>query len=160
MLYVNLILRCGCEQSCESVDEWRSLGKAENASKRYMRIFFHHPARTPIIDAIQRYKSIDKAPFHIPGHKRGAFCPEQLTKIISSDVLTNDLTELPGASCQIDANNPHRGKVSTEHVLLRMLWIQSSLGLELSTKQHQAMFNKIFDLQITNQESDRIDTLA
>ena len=104
-----------------------------------------------MIDAIQRFQGIDKAPFHIPGHKRGAFCPEQLTKIMSSDVFTNDLTELPGASCQIDPNNPHREKVSTEPVLLRMLWIQSSLGLELSTKQHHATFNKILDLGVANQ---------
>lgn len=53
-------------------------------------------ARTPLIDALLAYTSKDKAPFHIPGHKRGEGSPSQLDKIVEPRMLAYDLTELPG----------------------------------------------------------------
>lgn len=48
------------------------------------------------MDALLSQKQREVAPFHIPGHKRGAGVLEDFQRIVSRETLQYDLTELPG----------------------------------------------------------------
>lgn len=52
-------------------------------------------ARAPLFDAIAHYCSLDKAPFHTPGHKQGRGIPSELRDLFGEMVFRADLTELP-----------------------------------------------------------------
>ncbi|GLC55524.1 hypothetical protein PLESTB_000996900 [Pleodorina starrii] len=56
--------------------------------------------RTPLVDAVrQRGDAVHEAPFHVPGHKRGARTPEGLARLVRpahGSVLQYDLTEIAG----------------------------------------------------------------
>ncbi len=51
--------------------------------------------RAPLFEAIRHYCSLDKAPFHTPGHKQGRGIPSDLLALLGENVFRADLTELP-----------------------------------------------------------------
>ncbi len=52
-------------------------------------------ARAPLFEAIRHYCTMDKAPFHTPGHKQGQGIPADLLELLGPMVFKADLTELP-----------------------------------------------------------------
>ncbi|NJK63177.1 MAG: aminotransferase class I/II-fold pyridoxal phosphate-dependent enzyme [Synechococcaceae cyanobacterium SM2_3_1] len=52
-------------------------------------------ARAPLFEAIRSYCTLDKAPFHTPGHKQGRGIPQDLRDLLGEMVFKADLTELP-----------------------------------------------------------------
>ena len=51
---------------------------------------------TPLVDALLRRAADGSAPFHIPGHKRGAGASPALLSVLGPVALRHDLTELDG----------------------------------------------------------------
>ncbi|MEN9204133.1 MAG: aminotransferase class I/II-fold pyridoxal phosphate-dependent enzyme [Thermostichus sp. DG_1_6_bins_120] len=51
--------------------------------------------RAPLFEAIRHYCSLDKAPFHTPGHKQGRGISPELLAFLGENVFRADLTELP-----------------------------------------------------------------
>lgn len=51
----------------------------------------------PLLDSVhERGQRQHEAPFHVPGHKRGAGAPPQLAALLGQEALRCDLTELDG----------------------------------------------------------------
>lgn len=55
----------------------------------------HSQGRAPLFEAIRHYCSLDKAPFHTPGHKQGRGIPAEMREFLGEMVFRADLTELP-----------------------------------------------------------------
>ncbi len=52
-------------------------------------------SRAPFFEAMRHYCTLDKAPFHTPGHKQGRGIPSELKDLLGEMVFRADLTELP-----------------------------------------------------------------
>ncbi len=51
--------------------------------------------RAPFFEAMRHYCTLDKAPFHTPGHKQGQGIPVEMKELLGEMVFRADLTELP-----------------------------------------------------------------
>ncbi|WP_414417570.1 aminotransferase class I/II-fold pyridoxal phosphate-dependent enzyme [Synechococcus sp. R55.4] len=78
------------------VEEWSVVLSNLSKTSRCLRSLDRKAQeRAPLFEAIRHYCSLDKAPFHTPGHKQGRGIPADLRTFLGENVFRADLTELP-----------------------------------------------------------------
>ncbi|MEO0802818.1 MAG: aminotransferase class I/II-fold pyridoxal phosphate-dependent enzyme [Cyanobacteria bacterium J06642_2] len=75
-------------------------------------------SRAPLFEAIRQYATIDKAPFHTPGHKQGQGIAPELLEFLGDNVFRSDLTELP----EVDNLHDPDGVIREAQELLAMAY--------------------------------------
>ncbi|PIK88702.1 lysine decarboxylase [Synechococcus sp. 65AY6A5] len=78
------------------VEEWSVVLSNLSKTSRCLRSLDRKAQeRAPLFEAIRHYCSLDKAPFHTPGHKQGRGIAADLRAFLGENVFRADLTELP-----------------------------------------------------------------
>lgn len=74
--------------------------------------------RAPLWEAIVKYRELNPAVFHVPGHRQGRAVPEPMLNLAGQDFFSIDLTEVPGLD---DLHNP-QGAIARAQALAAELY--------------------------------------